>query len=93
MGASENQDEIEPVTINKYHVPTHLTIFPNPVHSGEWLTVETGVFQSFKIVDIFGKQLMSGTLSEGANSLNIEQLASGFYVLQTLTNSVSFIKN
>ncbi|MCG9911479.1 MAG: T9SS type A sorting domain-containing protein [Flavobacteriales bacterium] len=91
-GAIENQGEIEPVTINKYHVPTHLTVFPNPVHSGQWLTVETGVFQSFKIVDIFGKQLMSGTLSEGSNSLNIEQLVPGFYVLQTLTNSVNFIK-
>jgi len=93
MGAIENQAEIEPISISEFQTPVDLRVFPNPVQMGEWLTVEAVGYQSFIIVDLYGKQIFSGKLNEGSNALNIDQLVPGFYMLQTETNTIPFIKN
>jgi len=93
MGAIENQSEIEPISISEFQTPVDLRVFPNPVQMGEFLTVEAGGFISFAIIDLYGKQILSGKLNKGSNALNIDQLVPGFYMLQTETGSVCFIKN
>lgn len=93
MGAIENQGEIEPISITEFQTPIDLRVFPNPVQMGEFLTVEAVGYQSFNIIDLYGKQILSGKLNEGSNALNIDQLVPGFYMLQTETNTVRFIKN
>jgi hypothetical protein len=59
-------------------------VYPNPAH--DQLNIETQESFTYQISNLLGAKLQSGTLSTGANTIQIDQLATGYYVL-TATNS------
>lgn len=55
-------------------------VFPNPFNN--YLTIELPQTENAVIMTIEGKQLWSGKLHQGRNVMNMQQFASGMYILQ-----------
>jgi hypothetical protein len=59
-----------------------LEVYPNPSQGGlVYLSVDAE--QPYLLFDITGRQLRSGRLSEGQNTLSLEGLQRGMYILRT----------
>jgi hypothetical protein len=59
-------------------------VYPNPAH--DQLNIETQESFTYQISNLLGAKLQSGTLNTGTNTIQLDQLATGYYVL-TATNS------
>ena len=68
-----------------------LTLFPNPVVSTLNLSgCKDGM--KIRIHSLDGKVLKSEIATDGKVSINVEDLASGYYMLQTENSTIKFIK-
>ena len=67
-----------------------IQVFPIPAK--EILHVKTEEKNSFKIVNITGKILKTGVLDKGENTIDINELIPGNYLLKMNNSSVKFIK-
>ncbi len=62
------------------------TLYPNPAHSTVILQVEKLVGAGTIVVtDLYGKQVKNQALSMGTNTIDISNLAKGFYLISTIT--------
>jgi hypothetical protein len=83
-------------SITNYHQNSTLKIYPNP--ATDYLRIESlePLFLCYKIIDLTGKILLEGTVSENSSYILIGGLQKGFYLLQLksadLTYSFKFIK-
>jgi hypothetical protein len=60
----------------------HLLIYPNP--ASDKLTVKTGnsnMSLNYTLMDIEGREILSGLLADGTTSINIPPLTAGIYIL------------
>jgi photosystem II stability/assembly factor-like uncharacterized protein len=57
-----------------------ISIFPNPASS--IINVEANISSSYQIVNLLGHVVQEGTLNQGQNKLNIENIAKGNYLLK-----------
>ncbi len=83
-------DDIELVpdaltAVNELHSAS-VNVFPNPFN--EVLNLQCDADKStFMIYDLSGKEVISGQLNRGSNSISTETLATGLYVLKIQTQS------
>lgn len=62
----------------RYDGSGETNIFPNPATSN--VTITTSVHTSLQIVDVYGRVLSKEDISEGQNTIDLEQLPNGFYI-------------
>lgn len=70
------------VGIEKTVTEYGIKIYPNPVNNE--LTFETKTKLSYRLLDLSGREHIQGTLTEGLNIVNVEDLCDGMYLLQVL---------
>lgn len=70
-----------------------VVLFPNPLPHGEALTIKSPAEQHYKLINGYGTVMLSGKLNAGLNSLYLDDLPVGLYIIQMNTQSVKFIKN
>ncbi|MCX6210875.1 MAG: T9SS type A sorting domain-containing protein, partial [Bacteroidetes bacterium] len=69
------------------NVNNQFTMYPNPAKSTINISVETLVGAgSIVVVDMYGKQVKTQPLSLGNNTVDIANLAKGFYFVSTITS-------
>ncbi len=88
--------------IYNYQAEIGLNIFPNPAGeelafiisgSEELFNAAPGLIPQYQILDITGKQLITGPITSGQNKVNISFLSGGIYLLKVDQNISRFIKN
>ncbi|WP_084274433.1 T9SS type A sorting domain-containing protein [Crocinitomix catalasitica] len=63
-------------------------IYPNPAK--EFLTIEIEQkADQFSLHDLSGKEIRSGHLNQGSNSINLEEMAPGLYILHIAGEDIS----
>lgn len=60
-----------------------LSVYPNPAQNV--LYVEGQFSGNFNLINIAGKEVLSGDLTEGRNTLNINELPAGLYLLKVVS--------
>ncbi|MEN9918220.1 MAG: hypothetical protein RL662_656 [Bacteroidota bacterium] len=58
-----------------------ISVYPTPAE--DFVTVEMAENSTFKIFDLNGKQISSGNLDKGTNTINLTEMTSGIYLLIT----------
>ena len=62
-------------------------MYPNPAKSVVSLQVNTFTTSgSIVVIDLYGKQVKTQALSLGSNSIDVSNLAKGFYLVSIITN-------
>jgi N-acetylneuraminic acid mutarotase len=62
----------------------NISVFPNPSNGFIYLKINPDLLNNlYKIIDQQGRLIMEGKLTETNTKINIENLASGIYILQT----------
>jgi hypothetical protein len=61
-----------------------LSIYPNPASDN--LHVSTEVACNYNICDVTGRVIKGGTLLQGDNSISLDQVSSGLYLLKLLSS-------
>ena len=70
---------------------TVLSVYPNPAHT--ILNIETKENTTLKIVNLLGEIMISQHAKEGNNTINVSELPSGIYFVQTENGSATkFVK-
>jgi hypothetical protein len=64
------------------NIPDILSIYPNPVLSGNSLHIVSNSNTSFVLYDMMGKNVMQGELKSGDNSIENHGLRQGVYILK-----------
>lgn len=68
-------------------VVQHISLYPNPAKNQVQLNTTPEMFKQFRLTDQSGKILLSGELNpNGHNTLQIEGLAPGFYILNLISD-------
>jgi len=73
---------------------SNIRIYPNPVNTQ--LTIDqlnTGKNMPYRIVNIFGQQVMSGILQNQKSVIDISRLSSGVYFFHMKEGAIKLIKN
>jgi len=72
---------------------TAFALYPNPAGNAINLNLaQNTALESYTIIDVTGKTLMSGTLNGAAPSINIEGLATGSYIIKATGQNVQATK-
>ena len=72
---------------------TAFALYPNPAGNAINLSLaQNTALESYTIIDVTGKTLMSGTLNGTAPSINIEGLATGSYIIKATGQNVQATK-
>lgn len=61
-------------------------VYPNPVTKGDILTINTAEATNYMLLDNAGRNIRSGMMNEGINTISTNDLSAGFYFLK-LNNS------
>jgi hypothetical protein len=64
----------------------NLSIYPNPATTVLNIKVEEGNVDLYKIMDLNGKELNSGPLTDNENQVLIDELSTGVYLLHMYKN-------
>jgi hypothetical protein len=72
------------IDVETYAPNYEAVIFPNPTENV--LNIRTSTFENvmYKLYDALGKLIIQGTLSEEQTSIQVSELASGFYSLMLI---------
>ena len=70
-----------PASINNQMLATKWSMYPNPI-ANDRFTIETEKEAQYSISDMQGKQLQQGKLSKGTNAMQLQNVATGTYILQ-----------
>jgi hypothetical protein len=87
-GACSDTTNIASITLKSAGITPHehgeISVFPNPSNGFIQLKINSDLLNnSFNIIDQQGRIIIAGKLTETNTKINIEQLASGVYILQT----------
>jgi len=66
--------------VSEYYEKSLLQIYPNPTNSN--LNIELRDNSTYQILDINGRILQKSSLLKGKNSIDVQQLKAGMYILQ-----------
>lgn len=75
---------------NQENLKNQLKVFPNPT-SGLLNLKGLTDMQSFKLYDIFGRQILTGIISASDPSIDLSGIVSGFYILRIQGLSLPFV--
>jgi hypothetical protein len=67
------------------------SVFPNP--ADDYIMISVDQPKDFTISDIFGKIVLTGTISSENQQINIENLPDGMYFVNINNQIVKIIKN
>lgn len=85
---TEGTTGINPIAI----IENEMSLYPNPVKDVVFVNVKEKT--SMSIIDLQGKVLFSQALNAGSNTVSVNHLASGIYLIHTTDGSVKrMIKN
>ena len=85
------QVELQVLGVDDVDGVQSMSIFPNPVNQQLHISVPVGQrIESIQLYDIGGKHI--GTYSVIANTVNLEQVKTGIYVLKTNVKTIKPIK-
>lgn len=84
---------IEIAGIEEENMTHEVVLYPNPIQSGELLNIKTAVSQPFRISNLYGVVVLTGKLESGINSIHVQNLPAGLYLVQMGAKSIKFIKN
>ena len=79
---------------NEFELNNQITLYPNPVKNQlniELLNTQSNI-DSYKIIDINGRTILNGNLSNGLNQINVENLSKGLYILNAGNINKKFVK-
>jgi Secretion system C-terminal sorting domain len=68
-----------------------LQVFPNPVK--DKLTILGASKDEFKIIDLLGRVILRGILSDNQMDIDVSKMASGLYLIQTKDTVMKFLKD
>lgn len=71
---------------------TGIKLYPNPAKDQLNVSLSTTGTSAYNIINLQGKVVFSGTLTEGNNSLDISNLSAGFYVFSSASGNIRFVK-
>ncbi|WP_415060689.1 reprolysin-like metallopeptidase [Flavobacterium sp.] len=80
----EGEVEIEPI------VSSSIKLYPNPVKDGNLFISSETVYSQFRIINVMGQVVQTGTLSE--NTVNVSSLTTGTYLLELVNETSSETK-
>lgn len=80
----EGEVEIEPIVSNG------TKLYPNPVKDGNLFISSETVYSQFRIINVMGQVVQTGTLSE--NTINVSSLTTGTYLLELVNETSSETK-
>lgn len=69
-----------------------LLLFPNPVQNTLYIEKSFSEITSYEIVDLSGKILLSGILSESEAQIDVDKLSKGMYLIVFKNSNLSFQK-
>ncbi len=83
----ESSQKISIATTGIQNIESNMVrYFPNPANTE--LNIETSLKNAtYSIVDITGRELLRGTLIQGINQLDVQELQNGFYFVRISENS------
>lgn len=84
---------VEIMAVENISQAEDVILFPNPLPQGEALTIKSPAEQHYKLINGYGTVMLSGKLFAGLNSLYLDDLPVGLYVIQMNTKTIKFIKN
>ncbi len=82
--AREGEVEIEPI------VSSSIKLYPHPVKDGNLFISSETVYSQFRIINVMGQVVQTGTLSE--NTINVSSLTTGTYLLELVNETSSETK-
>lgn len=72
-----------------------IVLYPNPVVNVLNVDLLDNLIdskESFNIIDVNGRVVLNGTLTDGVNQINVENLTQGIYILKSKNINKKFIK-
>ncbi|MEG2598363.1 MAG: T9SS type A sorting domain-containing protein [Muribaculaceae bacterium] len=69
----------------------NIKLLQNPVDN-ELRIINSGSVQEIRVFNVCGQQVISNTVNEGVNNIDVSSFPSGYYVLQTTDCKIKFIK-
>lgn len=70
--------------IDEPNVQTLVQIYPNPVENEFNVVAPANTFESYTLLDMTGKMIVSGTLSQAQSAISIATLSEGMYLLHLM---------
>ena len=82
------------LSIDDYEINKSLAVFPNPVKNNLQINLldKTLIDNTYSILDLNGRIILKGNLSNEFNQVNLENLSKGFYILKVNNLIKKFIK-
>lgn len=78
---------------NSKSVQNLIELYPNPAQDHLYLNVQSDAdFEGYRIFDVTGKQLLEGKISGPKTMIQISNLETGIYILETEGAHIKFIK-
>jgi len=83
------------LSTNKFEKENSISIFPNPAKNNLNINLLNSEFlnSQFEIYNLLGKEVLKGSIANMENSINIENLTNGFYLLKIDSYTIKFTKN
>lgn len=81
------------LSVSSYNYDSQFQVFPNPINSEELLTIKGADLVEYSIVSTIGQIVQQGELDgQELNTLRIDNLSTGIYLLQLKTNTQTLTK-
>ncbi len=79
-------------SVDKTTNTCNLKLYPNPATG--FLTIQANrTLEDAKIIDISGREIMSlSRIESGKNTVNLNRIGKGYYILKSGSNQLFFIK-
>ena len=80
---------------NEFDLNNQLSLYPNPVKNQltvDLLNNQNEEIGTYQIIDINGRIILRGSLSNGLNQVNVEDLSKGIYILNAGSLNKKFVK-
>ena len=80
---------------NEFDLNNQLSLYPNPVKNQltvDLLNNQNEEIGTYQIIDINGRIILRGSLSNGLNQVNVEDLSKGIYILNAGNLNKKFVK-
>lgn len=82
-GGVQQPYELFALSVNEWNMEWNLSVFPNPTTHLLFVESETAIDGlTYVILDVSGRLIQQGTLSELKNAIDLSSLASANYLLQ-----------
>lgn len=81
------------LSIPSYNYDSNVEVYPNPIHSGELLSIKGNGFVEYSIVSTIGQIVQQGKLDENRlKTLRLGKVKTGVYIIQLKTDEQTLTK-